>query len=93
MAHMPTSSLGTLSDQAFPYTCLGTEGDSFTLTLPAARYDTNYIAKVDLLYSPTTQYICNSPPSSYTVTTIQIITGQAVSAGDILGILITERTS
>ena len=54
---------GTNADQRFKYTCTGAEGDVFTLTLPAARVDVNYIAQVSLLFGTgQTQYICNGTP-------------------------------
>lgn len=84
---------GTLVDQRFTKTCLGTEGDTFPILLPATRLDANYIAVVTLLFSANeSQYICNAPPSGYTTTQITCITGNPPVAGDILSIVVTEKT-
>ena len=84
---------GTQYDQVFTYTCTGLESNPFSIPLPAARADTNYIATVLLVSSPTfNQYLCNAPPSSYSTTAIQVITGMdPPSAGDVLSVVVRER--
>lgn len=75
------------TDQRFTYTCTGSEGDNFQVPLPYQRPSTNFVAVVTLLSSLTaTQYLCNAPAFQYTTTTIQVITGTPVAAGDVLAV-------
>ena len=92
MAYATTySPPGSVADQRFIYTCLGTEGSSFTIAFPVARADTNYVAVASLASTvDASQYLVNAPPAGYTTTSIAVITGEAVSAGDKIAVIVTE---
>lgn len=81
---------GTQAPQSFFYVCTGAEGDSFTIVFPQARKDINYVAVVSLASSTLTQYNCNAPQAGYTTTSIRVITGIPVNAGDVLAVVVTE---
>lgn len=82
---------GTLADQRFFYTCLGTEGDSFAIPLPALRADTNYVATVTLAStSNVSQYLINTPQVGRTTAGFAVITGSPVTAGDVLACVVSE---
>lgn len=84
---------GVVTDMRFPYTCTGTEGDEFAISFPTTRADINYIATVTLLSSAGAQYLLNAPQSGYTTTGITVIAGVPVHSGDVLSIVVQERTS
>lgn len=96
MSHMgsftnPTP--GSSLDQRFQYTCTGAETDTFVIALPHPRSENNYIAMVMLAFSPSAaQYLCNVPPAGCTTTQIGVIAGVPPLVGDILTVLIQEKS-
>jgi hypothetical protein len=78
--------------QAFIYTATGLEGNSFDITLPAVRADTNYIAQVSgggLAALKT----FDTPRSLYTTTKFHVISSSPMALNDVLNIVVQERTS
>lgn len=80
--------------QAFTYTCTGAEGSDFTITLPLARVDDNYIPQVTA--GGETEIVAVDCPDGVagdrTTTTFRVVTSASVQAGDKLDVVVQQRT-
>lgn len=85
---------GSDTTQRFTYECDGSEGSDFFITLPAARADDDYIPQVT--NGGVTELLVFDCPDivagDRTTTQFRVITSAAVQAGDLLDVVVGQRT-
>ena len=80
---------GSGNAQRFTYVATGAEGDTFTLNLPAARANANYIAQVTG-GGLAGQLLFDTPRTQYTVNSFQVKASAPLVAGDVLNISVED---
>jgi len=82
---------GTSNIVGFEYTVQPGDTDTIVVTLPAERADTNYIAIASgLVLADFLLFQC--PPAAYTLTTLVVQCNATPTPGDIIGIVIVQKS-